>query len=175
MDFGGIYLDRDVLVFKSLDPFRKFEMTLDYEFVGNSKIMGNQVQIAHKRARFLRLYLQTYKKYDGSQWYWNAGLFPTETIINKYPHLVHSMNGEFGVSSFEILSNLYLNNMQDWREKYFTAHTLIRNSSIRRLNWCFFRRKPSIQEFDEQNIKTLNNTFGQMARHILYNSVGIIH
>jgi hypothetical protein len=85
------------------------------------------------------------------------------------------MNGEFGVSSFEICSNLYLNNMKDWREKYFTAHTLIRVNSIRRLNWCFPRGKPSIQEFNEQNIKTLNNTFGQMARHILYNSVDIIH
>jgi hypothetical protein len=175
MEFGGIYLDRDVLVFKSLDPFRKFEMTLDYQIDENSKAMGNQVQIAHKRARFLRLYLQTYKKYDGSQWYWNAGWFPTEKIINKYPHLLHSMNGEFGVSSFEICSNLYLNNMKDWREKYFTAHTLIRVNSIRRLNWCFPRGKPSIQEFNEQNIKTLNNTFGQMARHILYNSVDIIH
>ncbi len=35
-EFGGIYLDRDVLVFKSLDPFRKIEMTLDNESVGNS-------------------------------------------------------------------------------------------------------------------------------------------
>jgi mannosyltransferase OCH1-like enzyme len=86
MEFGGIYLDRDVLVFKSLDPFRKFEMTLDYQIDENSKAMGNQVQIAHKRARFLRLYLQTYKKYDGSQWYWNAGWFPKQTIIDKYPH-----------------------------------------------------------------------------------------
>ncbi len=64
MEFGGIYLDRDVIVIISLDPLRKFEMTLDYEFHKTYKEMGNQVQIAHKRARFLRLYLQTYKKYD---------------------------------------------------------------------------------------------------------------
>ncbi len=67
MEFGGIYLDRDVLVFKSLDPFRKFEMTLDYKVIKKSKAMGTQVQIAYKSARFLRLYLQTYKKYDRSQ------------------------------------------------------------------------------------------------------------
>jgi mannosyltransferase OCH1-like enzyme len=63
MEFGGIYLDRDVIIIKSLDPLRKFEMTLDYEFHKTYKEMGNQVQIAHKRAQFLRLYLQTYKKY----------------------------------------------------------------------------------------------------------------
>jgi hypothetical protein len=176
MEFGGIYLDRDVLVFKSLDPFRKFEMTLDYEFVWNSKTLGNQIQIAHKRARFLRLYLQTYKKYDGSQWYWNAGWFPTERIINKYPHLVHSMNREFGLSWHEMCPTLYLNNINNWAEKFFTVHTFMRNNNIRHItDWCFPGRKPSILEFNEENVKTLNNTFGQMARHILYNSVDIIH
>jgi hypothetical protein len=175
MEFGGIYLDRDVLVFKSLDPFRKFEMTLDYQIDENSKIMGSQVQIAHKRARFLRLYLQTYKKYEGKYWYWNAGGFPTERIINKYPHLVHSMNREFGLSPIEICDTLYLNNIKDWAEKYFTVHSFIRNNNIRNtISWCFSNRKPSVQEFDEQNIKTLNNTFGQMARHILYNTTDII-
>ncbi len=69
MEFGGIYLDRDVIVIKRLDTLRKFEMTLDYEFDKTYKVMGSQVQIAHKRARFLRLCLQTYKKYDGTQWY----------------------------------------------------------------------------------------------------------
>ncbi len=64
MEFGGIYLDRNVIVIKCLDPFRKFEMTLDYEFYKTYKEMGNEVQIVHKRARFLRLYLRTYKKYD---------------------------------------------------------------------------------------------------------------
>jgi hypothetical protein len=176
MEFGGIYLDRDVLVFKSFDPFRKFEMTLDYEFNGNSKHMGSQIQIAHKRARFLRLYLQTYKKYDRNQWYWNAGIFPTHRIINKYPHLLHSMNGEFGVSSYESCSNLYINNLKDWREKFYSAHTLIRNNNIRHtISWCFPNGKPSVEEFNEENVKTLNNTFGQIARHILYNTVDIIH
>ncbi len=83
MEFGSIYLDRDVIVIKCLDPLRKFEMTLDFEFREAYKLMGPQVQIAHKRARFLRLYLQTYKKYDGTQWYWNAGQYPTQTNNNQ--------------------------------------------------------------------------------------------
>jgi hypothetical protein len=174
MEFGGIYLDRDVLVFKSLDPFRKFEITLDYEIVKKSKAMGTQVQIAHKRARFLRLYFQTYKKYDGSQWYWNAGNFPTETIINKYPHLVHSLNGEFGLSWYEMCPTLYLNNIKDWAEKFFTAHMLMRKNTIRHIDWCFSGKKPSIKEFDEKNVKKLNNTFGQISRRILYNTIDII-
>jgi hypothetical protein len=171
MEFGGIYLDRDVLLIKSLDPFRKFEMTLDYERYGDSKVMGTQVQIANKRARFLRLYYQTYKKYDGNQWYWNAGIFPTQRIIEKYPHLVHSMNGEFGVSGNEMCNFLYNDNINDWREKYYAVHLLIRNNVIVHADMCGENNYPSITRFDEENVKTLNNTFGQMARLLLYNTL----
>ena len=176
MEFGGIYLDRDVIVFKSLDPFRKFEMTLDYEtYAGKS--MGTQVQIAHKRARFLRLYLQTYQKYEGDKWYWNAGQFPTQRIINNYPHLVHSMNGEFGLTGPEICPKMYLENLEDWSEKFFTVHLLMRGNSIKEcVGWCIGDgRVPSILYFDEQNIKTLNTTFGQIARFILHETKEIIN
>jgi alpha-N-acetylglucosamine transferase len=176
MEFGGIYLDRDVIVIKSLDPLRKFEMTLDYQFYKTYKVMGSQVQIAHKRARFLRLFLQTYKKYNGYQWYWNAGEYPTQRIINKYPHLVHSMHREFGLSWSSTCSLLYLENIKDWREKYFTVHLLMRGNSIKHMiNWCFRRdRIPSILDFDKENVKTLETTFGQILGLILYNKTNII-
>jgi mannosyltransferase OCH1-like enzyme len=171
MEFGGIYLDRDVIIIKSLNQFRKFEMTIDYQFYETSKEIGNQVQIGHKRARFLRLYLQTYKKYDGYKWYWNAGQYPVEKIINKYPHLVHSMHREFGVSWDRMCEILYLENINDWREKYFTVHLFMRGNSIKGLkNWFFDKNRiPSILHFDEKNVMTLETTFGQMARLILYN------
>jgi mannosyltransferase OCH1-like enzyme len=175
MEFGGIYLDRDVIVIKSLDPLRKFEMTLDYQFYKTYKEMGTQVQIAHKRARFLRLYLQTYKKYDETQWYWNAGQYPTQKIINKYPHLVHSMHQEFGLSWERMCSVLYLENIKDWTEKYFTVHLLMRGNSIKHIINCFNGdRIPSIVDFNKDNVKTLETTFGQMARRILYNKTNII-
>jgi hypothetical protein len=69
-----------------------------------------------------------------------------------------------------LCSNLYLNNIKDWMEKFFTVHSFIRNT----ISWYFPNRKPSVQVFDEQNIKTLNNTFGQMAILLLYNTIDII-
>jgi hypothetical protein len=177
MEFGGIYLDRDVVIIKSLDPLRKFEMTLDYEFHPTRRILGTQVQIAHKRARFLRLYLQTYQKYSGYKWYWNAGEYPTQRIINNYPHLVHSMNGEFGVYGQEICPKMYLENLEDWSEKFFTVHLFIRENSIKgHIRWCISdHRVPSVIDFDEQNIKTFKTTFGQIARFLLYDTKEIIN
>jgi len=150
-------------------------MTLDYEtYAGKS--LGTQVQIAHKRARFLRLYLQTYQKYHGYRWYWNAGEYPTQRIIKNYPHLIHSMNQEFGATGQVMCPILYLDNTKDWREKFFAVHLLMRGNTIRNPSkWCFpNRKKPSILDFDEQNVKRLETTFGQMARLILYNTTELI-
>jgi hypothetical protein len=85
------------------------------------------------------------------------------------------MNGEFGVSCFRMCSVLYLQNIKDWTEKYFTVHLLMRGNSIKHINWCFPGDTiPSIVNFDKENVKTLETTFGQMARRILYNKTNII-
>jgi hypothetical protein len=35
-------------------------------------------------------------------------------------------------------SVLYIENIKDWREKYFTVHLLMRENSIKNIiNWCF--------------------------------------
>ncbi len=44
MKFGGIYLDQHVIVIKSLDPLRKFEMTLDYEFYKTYKVTSKKAR-----------------------------------------------------------------------------------------------------------------------------------
>ncbi len=176
LELGGIYLDNDVYVVKSLDPLRKFEMTLDFE--KEKGFMGSQIQIAHKRARFLRLFLQTYQKYDPNKWYWNAGEYPTEIIIKRFPHLVHRMNGEFGVDGREMCPILYKQNVNYWQKNYFTIHLLMRNDNIEHhYKWCFKHKPedyPSIRYFDEENVKTLNTTFAQMVRLVLYNTTDFI-
>ena len=54
MEFGGIYLDRDVYVVQSLDVFRKYEMTLNW-FPKDKNVIQFHLLIANKNARFLRL------------------------------------------------------------------------------------------------------------------------
>jgi len=43
----------------SLDRYRKYEMTMGWEEF--QSIMGNQVLIAHRNARFLRAYIDQYR------------------------------------------------------------------------------------------------------------------
>lgn len=151
-------------------------MTLDFEL--KTGYMGSQIQIAHKRARFLRLFLRTYQKYNHSLWYWNAGQYPTQIIIKRYPHLVHRMHGEFGVDGEHMCPILYKRNVYFWRYYYYAIHFLMRGNSFQHhMNWCFGYRPelyPQTVNFDEENVKTLNVTFAQMVRLVLYDTTDII-
>ncbi|CAG2176763.1 unnamed protein product [Oppiella nova] len=52
---------------------------------------------AHKNARFLHLCYESFRDYNPNEWYVNIGIRPVLEIINKQPHLIHRMDGQFGV------------------------------------------------------------------------------
>ena len=63
-EFGGIYLDRDVYVIQPMDHLFKYELSLDFQ----ESTLGNQVIVARKDARFLHLWLQSYRFYFFWEW-----------------------------------------------------------------------------------------------------------
>jgi hypothetical protein len=155
MEYGGIFLDNDVYVVQNLDKFRKFEMALGYTEI---KCLGTQVLIANKNARFLRLWLESYRQYYPDQWYYNAGCKPTEEVLYKRPELVHRVKLQFGVHM--LVPELYRVMWKEWRQQY-TIHLLIRHRS--------YLDKEHLQKwpfFDEINIKDYPMTFGEMAREV---------
>ena len=64
--YGGIYLDNDAYVVRCLDKYRKFEAVVN---CGVNDTVGNQVIIAHKNARFLTAWKNSYKYYNEDLWY----------------------------------------------------------------------------------------------------------
>ena len=66
MKHGGIYLDNDSFIIRSLDKYRKYEFVINLH---ENQFMGNQVMIAHKNARFLALWLDSYRFYRSDLWY----------------------------------------------------------------------------------------------------------
>lgn len=65
MKYGGIFLDNDVFVIQNLDEYRKFEMALNWD---EGQFLGTQLLIAHKDARFLSLWLNSYREYYPERW-----------------------------------------------------------------------------------------------------------
>lgn len=65
MKYGGIYLDNDVYVVHNLDKYRKYEIAMGWD---EGQFLGSQVIIAHRNARFLPLWLDTYRQYHADLW-----------------------------------------------------------------------------------------------------------
>lgn len=171
-EFGGIFLDNDIYVCQSLNEFRKFEFTLNWD---ENQFLGCQVLIGNKNARFLKFVLETYKLYDTSKWYYNAGELPTTAILYKYPHLIHRIKVKFGVDAPAVCPFFYKQYHHDWMQQFYTFHMVMRGNEISWKDWCLGPDKPKHMKFDDKIIKTLNNTFGEMARWALFGQKEIIY
>ena len=156
MKYGGIYLDSDVFVVQSLDKFRKFEMVIGWP---EDEAFGTQVLIAHKNARFLRSWLNTYEQYKPRLWYYNAAELPTSHVLQLRPELVHRVKVKLGVGN--LVSQLFSTLWSEWTE-YYTIHLLYRHRK-----YLTPDDYEDIPDFNENNIKNYTNTFGEMARSIL--------
>ena len=162
MKYGGIFLDNDVFVVKSLNHFRKFEFTIGWP---HGEFLGTQVLIGHNNARFLKLWHDSYENYRPTSWYYNAGQLPTEKFLIRNPGLVHRVKTEFGVHN--LVQMLYNENYPFWETEFYAVHLLARHRS-------YLMPRDRIKNFNEINIKTYNRTFGQMARFVIYGTKNLI-
>ncbi|KAG8187012.1 hypothetical protein JTE90_005781 [Oedothorax gibbosus] len=161
MKHGGIFLDTDTYVIKPLDSYRNFEMSIGWPPGQN---LGTQLLVAHKNARFLKLWYNSYRYYRRERWYYNAGELPTTLILERMPHIVHRVPFDFGVHNLVHL--LYGTRSDEWKS-YVGIHLLVRHKN-------YLLPGDSVEEFNEDNIKSYNKTFGDMARLVLYGSSDII-
>lgn len=153
MTYGGIYLDNDVFVVKPLHYFRRFEMAIGWDL---NQYLGAQVIIAHKNARFLKLWHNSYKYYKPEKWYYNAGELPTKSILYKNPELVHRVVRDFGVD-IKFVKMLYKEKSSEWKN-FYTIHLLINH------HYLVPSHRPVI--FDEVNIIEYNKTYGDMVKSV---------
>lgn len=124
MKYGGVFLDNDSYLVKSLDKYRRFEMAVGWD---QDQFLGTQVLVAHPQARFLREWLETYRgAYDKNKWYYNAGERPTVEVLFKRPELVHRVKLLFGVHY--LIHKLYKAGeiWPEWRDQY-AIHLLKRH------------------------------------------------
>lgn len=167
--YGGIYIDNDVFVCQPLHRFRRFEFTLNWE---ENEPLGSQVLIGHKNARFLKFVLETYKLYDTTQWYYNAGALPTKAILDKYPFLVHRVHKKFGIIGNVACAYFYKEYHSDWQQEYYTFHMLARGDAITS-HWNYYCLGVDDHymmhvKFSDTVMLTMNNTFGEMSRLVLF-------
>lgn len=157
MRHGGIFLDNDSYVVRNLDVFRKYEMAVG---ITDGPYIGTQVLIANKDARFLKLWLESYRDYNPDSWYYNAGQKPMWEILVYKPELVHTVQTLLGVHT--LTERLYIwDSWDNWR-KYYSVHLSVRHRHYLDKLWNYLRWR----DFDETNICDYPKPFGVMAREI---------
>ncbi|XP_014244395.1 uncharacterized protein LOC106663820 [Cimex lectularius] len=86
-----------------------------------------QVVVAHKDARFLKLWLESYRdSYKPTLWYYNAGELPTR-ILEKRPFLVHKEPKLFGV--YGVVRKIFETPFTEWRT-YYAFHLMARHQFL---------------------------------------------
>ena len=153
MKFGGIILDEDVFVIRSLNRFRHFEVVIGWPEDQN---IGTQVIVSAKQARFLSRYLDLYHEYRPSQWYYNAGEAPTTNILADRPELVHRVKTGFGVEN--LAEKLYRERWVGWAER-FTIHLLDSHKEY----------LAGVGELEEDNYRECECTISDMIEGIIKN------
>lgn len=89
---GGIYLDMDVFVFRSLAPLlaNPKDVVLGHEG-GNRWGLCNAVILARPRARFLGRWIESYASFDANEWNYHSVLLPKEMSL-EYPDEVSALS-----------------------------------------------------------------------------------
>ena len=161
IEYGGIYLDMDVLAIQPLDEVRKYECTVGLE--DYYKVCSGVIVCA-KNHPFLYVWLDTY--YDDWEdykhiWAFHSGNVAT-VLTKRYPHLIHIEPEKFHWPSYHQGDLQYICGAKTfpWRDHY-VLHTWIR--------MCIFCPLPS-----EDSIRTMNSTYGQIARQVYFGSDRIL-
>ena len=80
MQYGGIYLDNDVFVIRSLDKYRKYEIAMNWD---ENQFLARPVIIANKDARFLPICGST-RTTDITQ---KNGQIPRPLLFSHFHHV----------------------------------------------------------------------------------------
>ncbi|XP_069131786.1 uncharacterized protein [Argopecten irradians] len=147
-DFGGIYMDNDQIILRSLDPLRNYNFTLSHEFDDN---LSNALIMSCRNAPFVNLWYKEYASFNTSLWSHHSCILPYK-LLQRYPHLIHVENKTFVNPDFRHRSIIFDGNF-NWSYNY-AVHLYIRFYNLKHFNFI--------------DIRHLNTTIGSVARYVLY-------
>lgn len=119
--YGGIYLDFDVLIFKSFSKFILNSYQVEAIFAWENKEFNaicNAVIIAPMYSKFLQRIYQSYQSFNSSCWACHSVLL-TGQLANIYSNEVHVLSSNaFFEPSWSHIEELYVYNQYDFQENY---------------------------------------------------------
>ncbi|XP_033742803.1 uncharacterized protein LOC117329158 isoform X2 [Pecten maximus] len=146
-EYGGIYMDTDEILLRTLDPLRRHNFTLSKAFNFN---LSNGLILSARNASFLNIWIKAYDTYDPNKWGYHSTIMPAK-LSKIYPDLIHVENKTFVRPDAGHTKDLFQNNF-DWSKNY-AIHLFMR----------YYK-----QVYSMISIRTLNCTMGAVARFVLF-------
>ena len=156
LESGGIYLDTDIWLIRSLDPLRIHDCVLGAEITNPLTLCGGII-LASKTSSFIKLWMEHFLlDYRVTEWAYNSGKVPT-ILSERYPDTIHIEMTKLQRPSWKNLEYLYGNKSYPWKDNY-TIHLWHRME-------IFMKRNFTITP---ESIQSMNSTYGHVARHIYH-------
>ncbi|CAH1777911.1 unnamed protein product [Owenia fusiformis] len=154
-EFGGIYMDYDVIMVNKMNQLRRYDMVIGLE--KRPKKFNAGIILSHKDAIFLKLWYESYRNnYRAFDWNYNCGRLSYEIYLER-PDLLHVEPYKFTTPDWTE-RHLLFNEIINWREMY-AIHLMLH------LDWT---------NYTPETVKTLKNTFGEVVRNVYYGDSKVI-
>ena len=146
---GGIYLDADMVLVRDIEPLRVYDVTMG--LLDNATGMGNAFIMAKRRSPFVREWLDQYRNYNNSDFYWNSMKVPRNMWIKNS-------------------SRIHMESERLYRPNWFEAELLFKRTDFPWWNnyavhvWTNGNPVPESPE----EVQAANSTIAQIFRHVLY-------
>ena len=149
IEYGGIYLDSDMIITRKLDLFRSVQFAANKE--GGDGSLSNGILIAVPGQELLKIWLDSWDTYDGVSWTSHSTWGITK-LARKYPHLISYLGPVFIKFGYH----------EQWTQLYKKTCSLHDAYAGHIYDTAFPRATDVI------TIKKMNSTFGRMARFVLF-------
>ena len=148
MEHGGIYLDCDVIVVNPMNELRRYDATLGKE--KPPKLIAGII-VARAKAPFLKLWYESYRdNYRALDWDYNCARVAYQIYL-KRQDLLH-------VEPYKLTT-------PDWKDRHQLFDEVI---EWRKLYCIHVMQHELNTEYNPNNIKDLDSTFGEAVRYIYY-------
>ena len=153
-EYGGIYMDYDVIVINSLDPLRRYPVTLGKE--KPPKLIAGVI-IAERNALFIRILHASYSRnYRAWKWDYNCAVVAYQLYL-KRPELVH-------IETTRLTT-------PDWLDRHLLFQDTINWRQLYVLHLMFHEQNEGT---NPEKIKTLKGMIGSILRNAYYGDSDII-
>ncbi|KAK7091245.1 uncharacterized protein [Littorina saxatilis] len=151
IEYGGMYLDTDYVVLRSLDDLLKESVVLGYEHKGRS--ICNGFLVSEANSTFMQIWLDNYKDFNDRQWAEHSVRRPYRLSV-QHPTLLKV------VETFH-------------KPNFAEMHVYYDRKRVAKFDWSdnyglHFYTRVVRKQFNQKRIDKQDNVIGDMVRHVLY-------